>query len=117
MKEPSFYCENCGSPVSLKAASCPTCGRNFESVKCPECGFTGRAVLFSDGCPSCGFMSRLRGSGSGMVEVDLERDTLLSPEPEASSVRKGLPAWAYTVITLGLIGALIALLLIYLNLD
>jgi predicted RNA-binding Zn-ribbon protein involved in translation (DUF1610 family) len=118
MKAPSFYCENCGNPVSLKASSCPSCGREFESVKCPECGFTGRAALFSDGCPSCGYMSSFGSSGRGVMEVDLDRElTVEPPEEERHTSRRVLPAWAYTLITLGLIGALIALLVIYLNLD
>jgi hypothetical protein len=25
-------------------------------VRCPKCGFEGKAATFRDGCPSCGYM-------------------------------------------------------------
>jgi len=124
MKEPHFYCENCGNAVSLKAESCPSCGRRFDAVKCPECGFSGKPNLFSDGCPSCGYLSSLTsfssGSRAGIVEVDLDVDpdgkrSVGKRPPETH--KRGLPAWAYTIITVGLLGFLIFLLITYLTLD
>ena len=51
-----YFCENCGAEVRPGASSCPSCGRVFTAVRCPECGFEGRASEFARGCPSCGFM-------------------------------------------------------------
>ena len=124
MKQPHFYCESCGNSVSLKAESCPSCGRRFDAVKCPECGFSGKPGLFSDGCPSCGYLSSLTSisgkPGPGIVEVDLG----VNPEgihagrkPSSRESKRALPAWAYTAITIGLIGFLVFLLITYLTLN
>jgi uncharacterized membrane protein YvbJ len=53
-----YFCENCGVEVRPGASSCPSCGRVFTAVRCPECGFEGRASEFARGCPSCGFMEQ-----------------------------------------------------------
>jgi uncharacterized membrane protein YvbJ len=53
-----YFCENCGAEVRPGASSCPSCGRVFTAVRCPECGFEGRASEFAKGCPSCGFMEQ-----------------------------------------------------------
>jgi len=50
-----FFCENCGKEVTERAGSCPSCGRLFTAVRCPECGFEGKAAEFSPGCPVCGY--------------------------------------------------------------
>ncbi|MBN2050494.1 MAG: hypothetical protein JW760_08635 [Spirochaetales bacterium] len=55
MEKPAFYCETCGSPVPRNASRCPSCGRIFDAVKCPVCGFEGSPGLFKNGCPSCGY--------------------------------------------------------------
>ena len=122
MKDPQFYCENCGNSVSLRADSCPSCGRRFDAVKCPECGFSGKSNLFSDGCPSCGYLSSLTSistdvfSGVGGVnpssDVDRSRSGRRPPES-----RRALPSWAYTAITLALIGVLIFLFITYLTMG
>ncbi|MBN1686944.1 MAG: hypothetical protein JW852_09835 [Spirochaetales bacterium] len=124
MKEPHFYCENCGNAVSLKAESCPSCGRRFDAVKCPECGFSGKSSLFSDGCPSCGYLSSLTsissGSRPGVVEVDPDIDVgtqAAGKKSRTAKNRQSLPAWAYTLITVGLVGFLIFLLVTYLKMD
>lgn len=123
MKDPQFYCENCGNPVSLRADSCPTCGRRFEAVKCPECGFSGKAALFSDGCPSCGYLSSLTSiSGESLPGLD-EADPGSKAggsggrRPRQAEAKQVLPPWAYTAITLGLIGFLIFLFVTYLTMD
>ncbi|MBN2650773.1 MAG: zinc ribbon domain-containing protein [Spirochaetales bacterium] len=58
MKEPDFYCEGCGTKVDKWAIDCPKCGRVFDSIKCPQCEFTGKANQFTNGCPVCGFQSK-----------------------------------------------------------
>ena len=119
MKEPSFYCESCGKPVALRANSCPSCGKSFEAVKCPECGFTGKSALFADGCPSCGYLSKLTSVGvPGIVEISLDdAGGARRREPTQANTRGGLPRWVYTLITVGLLGVLAVLLMIYLQLD
>ena len=123
MKEPSFYCENCGKPVALRANSCPSCGKSFEAVKCPECGFFGKSALFADGCPSCGYLSKLTSAvgGSAIVELSLEEAGgargARPKEARPSNTRGALPRWVYTLITVGLLGVLAVLLMIYLKLD
>ena len=57
-KDPRFFCENCGIQVPKDAKCCPKCGRYFESVRCPACGFIGEEALFKDGCPVCGYSSK-----------------------------------------------------------
>ncbi|MBT3273527.1 MAG: zinc ribbon domain-containing protein [Spirochaetales bacterium] len=123
MKEPSFYCENCGDPVALKATSCPSCGKRFDAVKCPECAFSGRSDLFLDGCPSCGFLNdtlaAVNTADAGMLEADIKkRNKVYGFETEEKSAsRSALPGWAYGLITVGLVGFLIFLLIMYLTLD
>ena len=124
MSDPHFYCENCGNAVSLKADSCPSCGRRFDAVKCPECGFSGKAALFTDGCPTCGYLSSLTSimitPSSRALGIDPNEDFRVSGTGRRSGSRsdkKVLPAWVYTVITIGLIGFLVFLLVTYLKLD
>lgn len=51
-----YYCGNCSREVSSNAGVCPFCGSSFTAVRCPKCGFEGKAAVFGDGCPACGFM-------------------------------------------------------------
>ena len=123
MKDPHFYCENCGNSVALKADSCPSCGRRFDAVKCPECSFSGKASLFSDGCPSCGYLSSLTSISSGLssgaadLDPNADFDVIDGGFSDSKADRRPLPGWAYTAITVGLIGFLIFLLVTYLKLD
>ncbi len=57
-RKPGFFCEGCGEKVDKWALQCPSCGKIFDSIKCPECSNTGTAEEFSNGCPVCGFMSK-----------------------------------------------------------
>lgn len=54
-KEAKFFCESCGSEVPRNSRVCPTCGKFFASVRCPQCGATGTNDDFKDGCPRCGY--------------------------------------------------------------
>ncbi|MBI9108229.1 MAG: hypothetical protein JEZ04_15875 [Spirochaetales bacterium] len=63
-----FFCDNCGWQVNKDESICPHCGRYFKSVKCPACGFAGRASLFFDGCPACGY------AGEGGVDLDFAEE-------------------------------------------
>ena len=54
-KEAKFFCESCGSEVPRNSKVCPTCGKFFASVRCPQCGRIGSNDDFKDGCPTCGY--------------------------------------------------------------
>lgn len=55
-----YFCEQCGMEVRAGAAICPSCGSVFTAVRCPECGYEGRAPEFLSGCPVCGYRSQTR---------------------------------------------------------
>lgn len=50
-----FFCESCGSEVNQNARVCTYCGKFFSSVRCPNCGKTGKTEEFIHGCPDCGY--------------------------------------------------------------
>lgn len=54
-KEAKFFCESCGSEVPRNSKTCPTCGKFFASVRCPQCGRIGSNEDFKNGCPTCGY--------------------------------------------------------------
>ena len=54
-KEAKFFCESCGSEVPRNSRTCPTCGKFFMSVRCPQCGRIGSNEDFKNGCPTCGY--------------------------------------------------------------
>ncbi|MCK4541213.1 MAG: hypothetical protein KAU17_03150 [Spirochaetales bacterium] len=79
MKTGVTYCDNCGLPVPLFAKRCPHCGRLFDAVRCPECGFNGEPSLFMKGCPSCGFLTnkgKAKKKGRGGSREQIFRKTL-----------------------------------------
>lgn len=118
-KEAKFFCESCGSEVPRKSRFCPTCGKFFASVRCPECGKTGSPDDFKDGCPECGYApgntqrnqddkpadgaaSRSRRKSRGIRKAKRE----IARKAGADS---GPPAWAYFVAVIVLAGLIIAL--------
>lgn len=134
MKQAAFYCENCGKPVPLDAEACPHCQSRFTAVQCPQCSFIGAARLFSAGCPQCGYLApelaRRQGGGGRPVPAG----KAVGPEPgdkprrndtrEASTVTRSyrksssrLPGWFYTVASIVLLAALVALGFIALHLK
>jgi ssDNA-binding Zn-finger/Zn-ribbon topoisomerase 1 len=54
-KVAKFFCEECGAEVPPGAPRCPTCGKEFQGVRCPKCGFTAAQDVFAEGCPKCGY--------------------------------------------------------------
>lgn len=54
-KEAKFFCESCGNEVPRNSKTCPSCGKFFASVRCPNCGRTGNNDDFLNGCPTCGY--------------------------------------------------------------
>ena len=59
-----YFCESCGAEVRAGASTCPSCGSVFTAVRCPECGYEGRAPEFRSGCPVCGFRAKSEESPS-----------------------------------------------------
>jgi hypothetical protein len=103
MSNPHFFCENCGAQVPLRAKECPRCGRFFQSVRCPSCGFTGEDALFNQGCPVSGYTvpagtGRPLNGGKGKWAA-----------PEA------LPLWIYLFAAVFFIGVCVILLTLLKN--
>lgn len=80
-----FFCENCGVEVDRNTGRCPSCGRVFSSVRCPQCGLTGEEALFKKGCPSCGYCAN-------------SKNTAPKSKPAVDS---NLPVWVYAIAGLG----------------
>ena len=98
-----YFCENCGAEVRSGASHCPSCGRTFTAVRCPQCGFEGTSAAFSRGCPSCGYMEEkkaVQGSASP------------ASRPVKRPTRRTYSARFYRVagfVLLGLVAALVTL--------
>ena len=124
----------------MKAESCPSCGRHFDAVKCPQCSFTGKPDAFVNGCPSCGYLRgerRERPPRKTLPEFPNEPD-LTSPEsapdepfvgPEVPhhpggadgrrSARKQsryMSRTAFAMLMIALVSILIVLLVLYFRL-
>jgi uncharacterized membrane protein YvbJ len=98
-----FFCENCGTEVRAGAATCPSCGRAFRAVRCPECGYEGGASEFSGGCPVCGFRVQQDKAGAGA------RSTPESAAPEKPR-RGGVSPAFYRILGAVLLAAIAVLL-------
>jgi len=96
-----YFCANCGAEVGLREQICPNCQRGFLSVKCPRCGFNGKADLFLAGCPSCGYMHASEPETKSAGSMDRSHQ-----EP----AHRGLPSRIYRLAGIALI-ALIAVFL------
>ena len=71
-KEAKFFCESCGSEVPRNSRTCPTCGKFFASVRCPQCGRIGSNDDFKNGCPTCGYaVNPDAGMGHGSSAAEL----------------------------------------------
>jgi len=51
-----YFCDFCGEEVPANTPRCPRCGKIFTAVKCPKCGYMGKADDFNSGCPSCSYL-------------------------------------------------------------
>ncbi|MCR4579683.1 MAG: zinc ribbon domain-containing protein [Treponema sp.] len=103
-KEAKFFCESCGSEVPRKSKFCPTCGKFFASVKCPQCGKTGNPDEFKDGCPSCGYavgkdMQIITGRTSSASEP-------ITKGKKSNGIESGPPLWAY-IVSILVLGVLV----------
>ena len=113
-KEAKFFCESCGSEVPRNSKVCPTCGKFFASVRCPQCGRIGSNEDFRNGCPTCGYavnpdtgmahgnysFAGINGSDSGKSRYGTRGLLGLSRRSNNSKsgyVESGLPIWVYIV--------------------
>ncbi|MBA7485423.1 MAG: hypothetical protein GH155_00840 [Spirochaeta sp.] len=51
-----YFCDFCGEEVPANTTRCPRCAKLFTAVKCPKCGYMGKADNFDSGCPSCSYL-------------------------------------------------------------
>ena len=122
-KEAKFFCESCGSEVPRNSKTCPTCGKFFASVRCPQCGRIGSNDDFKNGCPTCGYavnpdtgmavtgnytgafgISRKGSSGYGVRGLlGLSRKSSIGT---GNYVESGLPVWVY-IVSLLILGVLV----------
>ncbi|WP_460056551.1 double zinc ribbon domain-containing protein [Spirochaeta dissipatitropha] len=98
---PAFFCENCRNKVSAGSIICPHCGKMFSSVRCPECGHTGKEHDFISGCPKCGHLRQ-----------PIPQQSRKRP-PAAAKTTVSFPGFIVVLITLVI--AFAGLVLIYLN--
>ena len=127
-KEAKFFCESCGSEVPRNSKTCPTCGKFFASVRCPQCGRIGSNEDFKNGCPTCGYAvnpddgfghgsySGLFGNGNkkGKLKGRYGSRSLLGLSGKKSGsgsgyVESSLPWWVYIVSLLILAGLCVGL--------
>ena len=123
-KEAKFFCESCGSEVPRNSKTCPTCGKFFASVRCPQCGRIGTNDDFKNGCPTCGYAVNpddengrgnygigLFGNKNGVSAKGYGTRGLLGLGRKRASAGSGyvessLPVWVY-IVSLLILAALV----------
>ncbi|MFP4490441.1 MAG: hypothetical protein ACLFNZ_03120 [Spirochaetaceae bacterium] len=111
-RNPEFFCETCGKKVPADVDACPYCGMPFYAVKCPRCGYTGRALQFVRGCPSCGYLAKGENKGQSRGKLP---GTGKIPRRGRKPGRGEMPGWLF-FLTLLLLGTLLAgLIAVYFN--
>lgn len=102
-KKPKFFCECCHAEVKQNAKFCPTCGKFFASVRCPNCGKIGDAKIFATGCPDCGY---------AVMKNSKYSKKLSSSKSDVVSVRQAdeLPPWILLTSFLMLISTVCAVI-------
>ena len=99
-KKAKFFCEFCGNEVKQHDKVCQYCGKFFASVRCPNCGKTGRTEEFTHGCPACGYA--VHGSRYGTKGK-------LGLGGRNISYDGSLPFWIYILVIAVLIALVIGL--------
>ncbi len=118
-KKAKFFCEFCGNEVKQNDKVCTYCGKFFASVRCPNCGKTGRTEEFTHGCPACGYAVdttkggiRYRGgslNGQGGFFSRLFGYGSASSYAARKNYDGSLPFWIYIVVIAVLIALVIGL--------
>lgn len=125
-KEAKFFCESCGSEVPRNSRVCPTCGKFFAAVRCPQCGATGSNDDFRDGCPRCGYAinpDTISGRHSGAINIqnfgntpsgrktrqNLDWSIFRGKKNSLGYAESGLPIWVYVSSVIVLIVLMICL--------
>ena len=106
-KKAKFFCEFCGAEVKQNDKVCTNCGKFFASVRCPNCGKTGRTEEFTNGCPECGY------AVTPFNNIKLKNKSSLfssfSKKSNAQTSETSLPLWTYLLV----IGLLIIVLICF----
>jgi len=87
IKRAKFFCEFCGNEVKQNDKFCNYCGKFFASVRCPNCGKTGRTEEFTNGCPACGYAVS-QGQGKSHTPASRAR----------KNYDGSLPFWIYIIV-------------------
>ncbi|MBP5603833.1 MAG: zinc ribbon domain-containing protein [Treponema sp.] len=98
-RKAKFFCEFCGNEVRQNDKVCQYCGKFFASVRCPNCGKSGRTEEFTHGCPACGYA--VHGT-RGLLGLSKSRKSTKATDGS-------LPIWIYIVVIAVLIICIIGL--------
>lgn len=107
-KKPRFFCDFCGNEVHQNDVACKHCGKFFSAVRCPACGKTGNAALFSKGCPACGYAFNPSAGGGHSAKDNFAGDFSKNDKKTSKVSNDQLPIWIY----LTTFGGVLALILI-----
>lgn len=94
MKNPKFFCENCGGEVKINTKVCPHCGSFFANVRCPLCGFTGEGKNFQNGCPKCGYALK----ANFKQNQKYHKNEQSKDKPKKQNLSQGLPVFVYVFV-------------------
>lgn len=111
-EEPTFFCETCGHQVGAYEDECPHCGMPFYGVRCPQCGFNGKARQFVNGCPRCGYKAAPSDSYEIMNADELEAKQSARATGTTSSEASSLWLLLLVVLLFGILGAAVIVLLL-----
>jgi len=115
-----FYCENCGAEVSEDSTICPECGAFFVAIKCPRCGYRGKAHEFRKGCPRCGYLGDAGEVTVRQVKSRIfgRRRWLFRVSPLGFGHREGyrdgtMPSWVFWIVLAVLSASFAVLAIVY----
>ncbi|MCL2440828.1 MAG: hypothetical protein FWD14_03735 [Treponema sp.] len=94
-QKPLFFCDNCSYEVGDDLKTCPYCGRNFVSVRCPICDYSGPDRMFQSGCPMCGYSAPPKPKTPKPAKKKPGRKNIPADEP--------LPFWTYLLTFIALL--------------